>query len=134
MTENTNQEVVKGVGDVITAEDFFKEMVKVSEQQGSTITSADAKKAFNLFRDTVAECISKGIKVQLTGFLTITPVFKPVRKVFNIATRTPMETKEGALITAKPGKRLKKLAASYDETTVIKLKDEYLSKKKNKES
>lgn len=132
-TQEVAKEVVtKGIGDTATAEDIVKAMVELSKGTENPISKVDARRALELVKDAICAQVERGCKVQLTGFLQITPIYKPVRTVFNIATKQPMETKEGVMVMAKVGKHIKQLAAAYDENAIRVYRDEYNSKKKDK--
>ena len=116
-----------------TVEDILKSMVEISANTNNPMTKADAKRALDAVKNAICAELEKGNKVQITGFMTISPVFKPVRKVFNIATSQPMETKENIAINARVGESIRKIARNYSESIFNVYKDKYVSRFNPKE-
>lgn len=113
---NVSNVSVKSAGDTAIVEDIVKEMVEISSNTDHPMTKVEAKRAFDTVKNAILSELTKGCKIQITGFLSINPIYKPSRTVFNIATGQPMETKERIVINAKVGGKIRNIAEGYDET------------------
>ena len=83
----------------------------------------EANEIINLFKEGIKDAIRNGQKVQLTGFLTINPVYREERQGNNVYTGDTMTIPAYVTLNAKAGKVLKDVARDLDEEVIKAIKD-----------
>ena len=84
----------------------------------------EANEIVNLFKDAVADALKAGQKVQLTGFLTITPSYRNEREGNNVLTGEKMTIPASVIFNAKVGKGLKDIAKELPEDVIEAIKND----------
>ena len=83
-----------------------QEMVKaISVDTG--LTQVDVNKVLNSLEKKTHETVAAGEKVQLTGFLNITPVARAARKGFDPVKKVAMDIAPTVGLSVKAGEKLK---------------------------
>lgn len=83
-----------------------QEMVKaIATETG--LTQVDTTKVLNALERLTNETLAKGDKVQLTGFITIKPVYRAARKGFDPIKQVAMDIDPTVGISVKAGEKLK---------------------------
>lgn len=72
------------------------------------LTQVDTTKVLNALEDVAHEALGNGDKVQLTGFLTIKPVYRAARKGFDPIKQVAMDIPPTVGVSVKAGEKLKK--------------------------
>lgn len=132
MSENVNansQPVVKKIGDTVTASEIITAMLESPTNTNfkKPLNRADIHAALDLFKEAVLQEIGKGHRVQLNGFISFVPSYRPPRKGNNVITNEPMEIPEGIQITAKVGSLVRKALKNFGPEAIQEFKA--LSKK-----
>lgn len=83
----------------------------------------ESAEIINLFKDAVADALKAGQKVQITGFLTITPSYRNEREGNNVLTGEKMTIPASVTFNAKVGKGLKDIAKDLPEEIVEEIKN-----------
>ncbi len=84
-----------------------QETVKaVAEKTG--YTQVDDAKVIDALEDFVHETVAAGEKVQLTGFITVKPVYRAPRKGYDPIKLQAMEIAESVGVSVKAGEKLRK--------------------------
>lgn len=104
-----------------------QEMVKAIAER-TKLTQVDTSKVLTALEEITNETVKKGGKVQLTGFVTIKPVYRAPRKGFDPIKQVPMEIDATVGISVKAGEKLK---ASVEE---LKVEDFAPAAKEDKEA
>lgn len=73
-------------------------------------TQVAVAKTLAAFEEVAIDTVSKGDKVQLTGFQTIKPVARQARKGYNPQTQEQLDIAPSVGVSIKPGEALKKAA------------------------
>ena len=84
-----------------------QEMIKAVAQK-TGMTQVDVGKALTALEDITHEVLGKGDKVQLTGFITIKPVYRAARKGFDPLKKEAMDIAPTVGVSVKAGEQLKK--------------------------
>lgn len=71
------------------------------------LTQVDTSKVLNALEKITNETLAKGERVQLTGFITIKPVFRAARKGFDPIKKVAMDIEPTVGISVKAGEKLK---------------------------
>ena len=95
----------------------------VGEDGKATLTVGKAIEFIKLFEEVVAEELKQGKRVQLTGFLTITPSYRNEREGNNVFTGQKMTIPASVTFNAKVGKSLKDIAKELPEEVMTALKE-----------
>lgn len=72
------------------------------------LTQVDTSKVLNALEEFTIETLESGNKVQLTGFLTVKPVYRAPRKGFDPIKEIPMDIDATVGVSVKAGEKLKK--------------------------
>lgn len=80
----------------------------------TAITQVQIVKVINSLEKTVKESLAKGEKVQLTGFVTIKPIYRAARKGFDPLNKVPMAIPATIGVSAKAGEKLKQAVKELD--------------------
>lgn len=72
------------------------------------LTQVDVTKVFNALEDVTYETLSKGEKLQLTGYATFKPAPRAARKGYNPVKNEHMEIAPKVSVAVKAGEKLKK--------------------------
>ena len=88
------------------------------------LSITEAKEVANAFVAGIAGALKKGQKVQLTGFLTISPSYRGEREGNNVATGEKMTIPESITFNAKVGKTLKDVAKELPADVFAAIKKE----------
>ena len=83
----------------------------------------EATEFINLFKDSVADALRTGQKIQLTGFLTIAPSYRNEREGNNVLTGDKMTIPASVTFNAKVGKGLKDIAKELPDEIVEAIKN-----------
>lgn len=92
-----------------------QEMIKAMSQDNG-LTQVDNSKAINSLEKIVAQCITEGERVQLTGFVSFRPVYRAPRKGYNPIKQEPMDIPATVGIKVSAGQRLKEAVDTLDVT------------------
>lgn len=90
-----------------------QEMVKAIAQD-TELTQVAVNKVLNSLEKITYETVAKGEKVQLTGFLSVKPVYRAPRKGYDPLKDIPMDIAETMSVAAKVGEKLKTAADNLD--------------------
>jgi nucleoid DNA-binding protein len=72
------------------------------------LTQVDTSKVLNALEEITYETLQNGDKLQLTGFLTIKPVYRAARKGFDPIKQVAMDIPPTVGVSVKSGEKLKK--------------------------
>lgn len=100
---------VENIIDKISSEEIIKMAAAAKE-----MTIKDVKEAYNGVVDAICASLGKGLKVQMTGFVTFQPVYRSARTANNVFTGEPMDVPESLSVGAKAGTQLKTAIAELD--------------------
>lgn len=90
-----------------------QEMIKaIAVKTG--LTQVDTGKVIGALEDITFENLKKGDKTQLTGFLTVKPVYRAARKGFDPIKKVAMDIAPTVGVQAKVGEHLKTAVADLD--------------------
>lgn len=78
------------------------------------LTQVAVNKVLNSLENITYNTIAKGEKVQLTGFLSVKPVYRAPRKGYDPLKEVPMDIAETMSVAAKVGEKLKTAADGLD--------------------
>lgn len=84
-----------------------QEMIKAIAQK-TQLTQVDTTKVLNALEEVTHDTLKAGEKVQLTGFVTIKPVYRAARKGYDPIKNVPMDIDPTVGVSVKPGEKLKK--------------------------
>lgn len=90
-----------------------QEMVKAIAEE-TKLTQVDTSKVLSALEKITNETIKKGGKVQLTGFITIKPVYRAARKGFDPIKKVAMDINPTVGISVKAGEKLKLAVEGLD--------------------
>ena len=110
--------VVNNVGTTLNTEGVVKAMSEASKEMDTPISQKAAADMLNVFKKVINNSLATGQKVQLTGFLTLTPSYRAARKGNNVITGQPMDIPDGVVVNVKAGKSLKDAVKGLDESIV----------------
>lgn len=71
------------------------------------LTQVDTSKVLNALEEITNETLAKGDRVQLTGFITIKPVYRAPRKGFDPIKKVAMNIDATVGVSVKAGEKLK---------------------------
>ena len=114
--ENTN--VTKKIGDTLSQSEIVKVMAELNANSETPISYADLRTAVELFKAAVIQEVGRGHKVQLNGFVSFVPSYRPPRKGNNVITKEPLSIPEGVQVTAKVGSLLRKAVKTLDNEAI----------------
>lgn len=78
------------------------------------LTQVAVNKVLNSLEKTTHETLAKGERVQLTGFITIKPVYRAARKGFDPLKKVAMDIEPTMSVGVKAGEKLKTAVADLD--------------------
>lgn len=90
-----------------------QEMIKAVAQR-TGLTQVDTSKVINSLEEITHENLAKGEKTQLTGFLTVKPVYRAARKGYDPIKKVAMDITPTVGVSAKVGEKLKTAVAKLD--------------------
>ncbi len=93
------------------------------------LSQNQTKEIVNMVVESISEALAAGQKVQLMGFLTITPVFRPAHEGNDVMTGNKMMIPDSVGFNAKVGKKLKDIAKELPQETFDAIKAEWEAKK-----
>lgn len=107
-----------------TTDSLVRAISKKSEDSEgkATISLTQAGEIVGYFKDSVAEALAEGKKVQLTGFFTITPSYRESHEGNNVMTGEKMTIPASVVFNAKVGKGLKDVAKDLPASVIKSLK------------
>ena len=111
-------------GETATVADIIKDMADISKSTDFPISPAEAQRALNLFKSAIYAELEKGAKIQLVGFMSLTPAYRAARDSFNIATKQPLHTPEGVNILIKTGSKMREISRGYSPELVALYKSQ----------
>lgn len=114
--------ITNNVGTTLNTEGVIKAMAETSKGTDAQISQKDAQNALNLLKSVINDALSKGQKVQLTGFVSFSPSYREPRKGNNVITNEPMDIPGCVVASVKAGKLLKDTMKNLDETLVEAIK------------
>lgn len=82
----------------------------------------EANDIVNLVKESIKAAVKEGQKVQLTGFLSITPAYREEREGNNVFTGEKMTIPASVTLNVKAGKALKDVARELDDDIVEAIK------------
>lgn len=91
-----------------------------------------SKEIVTMITDSISEALSTGQKVQLTGFLSIAPTFRPAHEGNDVMSGNKMTIPDSVGFGAKVGKKLKDIAKELPQEVFDQIKAEYEAKKAGK--
>lgn len=91
-----------------------------------------SKEVINIIVESISEALAAGQKVQLMGFLTISPTFRPEHAGNDVMSGKQMTIPDSVGFNAKVGKKLKDIAKELPDDVFNRIKAEYEAKKANK--
>lgn len=92
---------------LFSTEDAVKAIAALEGEQAVGLSQKDIRAVLRGFETVVADAISEGKKVQITGFFSANIVYRGARRGNNVATGEPMEVPASLGVSLKAGKRLK---------------------------
>lgn len=127
VTKNTEvrdnvEEMTTNPGDVIAESKLLQIMAAAGADAEIPLSVHELRVALKLFKEAVLQQLRAGCKVQLTGFLSFVPVYRPSRKINNIATHSLMEVPESVQVVVKAGSLMRKAIQAMSPERVQKLK------------
>lgn len=78
------------------------------------MSQKDVRTVLKGLEDAVVSGLEKGMKVQMTGFLSFKPSYRSARTANNVFTGEPMEVPESVGVTVSAGKKLKDAMSNLD--------------------
>lgn len=90
-----------------------QEMVKAIAGKTS-LTQVSINKTLSALEEVTHETISSGEKVQLTGFITVKPVYRAARKGFDPIKKVAMDIEPTVGVSVKAGEKLKTAVIGLD--------------------
>lgn len=96
------------------------------------LSIVQSKEIIGTIVDCICDALSDGQKVQMMGFLTINPVFRPEHEGNDVMSGEKMTIPDSVGFNAKVGKKLKDIAKELPQATFDKIKAEYEAKKAGK--
>lgn len=91
-----------------------------------------SKEIIGIIMDSISEALAAGQKVQLMGYLTISPVFRPEHEGNDVMSGNKMTIPDSVGFNAKVGKKLKDIAKELPAEVFDSIKAEYEAKKAGK--
>lgn len=91
-----------------------------------------SKEVINTILGIISDSLAAGKKVQLMGYLTVTPVFRPAHDGNDVITGQKMTIPDSVGFNAKVGKKLKDIAKELPAEVFDAIKAEYEAKKTGK--
>ena len=121
----TTPKVETQVGQTFTTDSLARAIsAKSADSDGKAKYSiTEANEIINLFKDSVADALKTGQKIQLTGFLTITPSYRNEREGNNVLTGDKMTIPASVTFNAKVGKVLKDISKELPAEIVEAIKN-----------
>jgi DNA-binding protein HU-beta len=78
------------------------------------LTQVAVNKVLNALEEQVVENLQSGEKTQLTGFITVKPVYRAARKGFDPIKKEAMDIQPTVGVSAKAGEKLRKAVESLN--------------------
>ena len=118
------KELTYEVGGTFTTDSLARAISAKSayESGKSKYSISESAELINLFKEAVADALRAGQKVQLTGFMTITPTYRKEREGNNVTTGGKVTIPASVAFTAKTGKMLKDIAKALPDDIVAEIK------------
>lgn len=114
------------VGETFTTDSLARAIsAKSAGEDGKpSISISQAGEIVNYFKDAITDALKTGQKVQLTGFLTITPSYRNEREGNNVLTGEKMTIPASVTFNCKAGKTLKDVAKELPKEVVDAIKNQ----------
>lgn len=96
------------------------------------LSITQSKEIINTVIESITDALAAGQKVQLMGFLTITPTFRPAHEGNDVVSGNKMTIPDAVGFNAKVGKKLKDVAKELPQEVKDAIKAEYDKKKAGK--
>lgn len=112
------------VGTVFTTDSLARAISAGSmDSEGKAKYSiAESMEIINIMKESIKAAVKDGQKVQLTGFITITPAYREEREGNNVFTGEKMTIPASVTLNVKAGKALKDIARDLDADIVEAIK------------
>ena len=112
------------VGTTFTTDSLARAIsAKSADADGkTTISITQANEIVGMFKDSVMDALKEGKKVQLTGFITITPSYRNEREGNNVLTGERMTIPASVTFNCKAGKAVKDIAKDLPDAIVDAIK------------
>lgn len=112
------------VGETFTTDALARAISAKSAVDGKAKYSiTESAEIIALVKEAIADALKAGQKIQLTGFLTITPSYRSEREGNNVLTGEKMTIPASVTFNAKVGKGLKDIAKELPEEIVEDIKN-----------
>lgn len=105
-----------------TTESLARAMAAKTEGAARKYGISECQEIINVMKECVGEALAAGQKVQLTGFISITPTYRDERVGNNVLTGEQMTIPAAVAFTAKVGKGLKDIAKELPDNIVAAVK------------
>lgn len=112
------------VGTVFTTDSLARAISAGSADADGKVkySISEAAEIINLFKESIKDAVKEGQKVQLTGFISITPAYREEREGNNVFTGDKMTIPASVTLNVKAGKALKDVARDLDADIVAAIK------------
>ena len=92
-------------------QDIVKAIAKDTE-----LTQVAVNKMINSLERLVSDCLARGEKAQLTGFVTFKPIYRAARKGFDPINKVPMDIAPAMGVSVKAGDKIREAIKALDIT------------------
>lgn len=111
------------VGETLSTSDLIIQIAEQLKETGEVVPRRQVEAVINMLKSVCMASLANGVKVQMTGFLNITPVYRAARTGNNVLNNAPLEIPETIAVTVKPGKQLRDSLQDVPKAVFASLKE-----------